>query len=57
MGSLASIRQKDVMFAAPWILMGILPIYLLRWRINVLSLVKMKRRAWGSMPGSSVLSL
>ncbi len=47
MGSLASIRQKDVMFAAPWILVGILPIYLLRWRINVLSLGEDEARSMG----------
>lgn len=47
MGSLASIRQKDVMFAAPWILAGVLPIYLLRWRINVLSLGEDEARSMG----------
>lgn len=38
MGSLASIRISDVCFAAPLILLGILPVYLLRWQINVLTL-------------------
>lgn len=51
MGSLASIRQKDVLFAAPWILIGILPIYLLRWRINVLSLGEEEARSIGINTG------
>ncbi|MEY8352244.1 iron ABC transporter permease [Lachnospiraceae bacterium 54-53] len=51
MGSLASIRQKDVAFAAPWILAGILPIYLLRWRINVLSLGEEEARSMGINTG------
>lgn len=38
MGSLASIRIADAVFAAPLILLGILPVYLLRWQINVLTL-------------------
>ncbi len=51
MGSLASIRQKDVLFAAPWIIAGILPIYLLRWRINVLSLGDEEARSIGINTG------
>lgn len=38
MGSLASIRTSDVSFAAPLIVLGIIPIFLLRWQINVLTL-------------------
>lgn len=38
MGSLASIRIQDVRFAAPLIIIGIIPILLLRWRINVLTI-------------------
>lgn len=38
MGSLASIRFADAVFAAPLIFLGILPVYLLRWQINVLTL-------------------
>lgn len=38
MGSLASIRTSDVAFAAPLIILGIVPIFLLRWQINVLTL-------------------
>lgn len=38
MGSLSSIKMQDVLFAAPLILIGMLPIFLLRWRLNVISL-------------------
>lgn len=37
MGSLASIRPQDILFAAPPILLGTSCLLLLRWRINVLS--------------------
>ncbi|WP_411678533.1 FecCD family ABC transporter permease [Caproicibacter sp.] len=37
MGSLASIRNQDAAFAVPLILAGILPIYLWRWKIGVLT--------------------
>lgn len=51
MGSLASIRFRDVLFAAPWILAGILPVYLLRWRINVLSLGEEEAKSMGINTG------
>lgn len=38
MGSLSGIKQSEVIFAAPLIIIGIIPIYLLRWRMNVLTL-------------------
>lgn len=47
MGSLASIRPQDVLFAAPWILGGMIPILLLRWRINVLTLGDEEARCIG----------
>ena len=47
MGSLASIRPKDLAFAAPWIIGGIIPIYLLRWKINVLTLEEEEARCIG----------
>ena len=47
MGSLASIRPKDLAFAAPWIIGGIIPIYLLRWKINVLTLDEEEARCIG----------
>ena len=38
MGSLSGIRQTDMLFAAPLIIAGIIPIFLLRWKLNVLTL-------------------
>lgn len=38
MGSLSSIKMQDLRFAVPLILLGMIPIFLLRWRLNVLSL-------------------
>jgi iron complex transport system permease protein len=38
MGSLSSISIENVYFAMPLILIGMVPIFLLRWRLNVLSL-------------------
>ena len=47
MGSLASIRPKDLAFAAPWIIGGIIPIYLRSWKINVLTLGEEEARCIG----------
>lgn len=38
MGSLSSIKMQDLRFSVPLILVGMIPIFLLRWRLNVLSL-------------------
>lgn len=38
MGSLSGIRKSDVIFAGPLMTIGIIPIYLLRWKMNVLTL-------------------
>ncbi|HEX2985266.1 MAG TPA: iron ABC transporter permease [Caproiciproducens sp.] len=38
MGSLASIRCRDMIFAAPLILVGMAPILVLRWKIGVLTM-------------------
>ncbi|MBP1041976.1 iron ABC transporter permease [Vagococcus sp. BWB3-3] len=38
MGSLSAIKMENVSFAAPLILGGMVPIFLLRWRLNVISL-------------------
>ena len=38
MGSLSAIKMQDLHFAVPLILVGMIPIFLLRWRLNVLSL-------------------
>lgn len=47
MGSLASIRVADITFAAPLIILGIIPIFLLRWQINVLTLGEDEARCIG----------
>ncbi|MBX9925179.1 MAG: iron ABC transporter permease [Hyphomicrobiaceae bacterium] len=47
LGSLASIRKADVLAAVPLVLAGLLPLILLRWRINVLSLGDEEARALG----------
>lgn len=38
MGSLSSIKQQNVYYSLPIIVVGMLPIFLFRWRLNVLSL-------------------
>jgi iron complex transport system permease protein len=38
MGSLSGIKGQNVLFAAPLILIGMIPILVLRWRLNVISL-------------------
>ncbi|MDD3167845.1 MAG: iron ABC transporter permease [Eubacteriales bacterium] len=47
MGSLASIRIEDALFAGPVILAGILPIMLWRWQINVLTMGDDEARTLG----------
>lgn len=47
MGSLASIRRQDVLFAAPMIIAGMIPLFLLRWRINVLTMGDEEARSMG----------
>ena len=47
MGSLASIRKQDVLLAAPIILAGMVPLVLLRWRINVLTMGDDEARSMG----------
>lgn len=47
LGSLASTDPRDLWIAAPMILAGLLPLWLLRWRINVLSLDDEEARALG----------
>ncbi len=51
MGSLASIRTQDVFFACPPILIGIVPIMLWRWRINVLTMGDDEARTMGVNAG------
>ncbi|OIQ60578.1 putative ABC transporter permease protein [Moorella thermoacetica] len=47
MGSLAAIAPRDVWTALVPILVGTLPLYLLRWRLNVLSLGEEEARSLG----------
>ena len=47
LGSLASISSKDLLVAAPLALAGLVPMLLLRWRMNLLSLPDDEARALG----------
>ena len=47
LGSLASISPGDLFVAIPLVVVGITPIFLLRWRMNVLSLSDDEARALG----------
>jgi iron complex transport system permease protein len=51
LGSLASVRGAEVWSAAPLVLLGLVPLVLLRWRINVLSLGDEEARALGVEAG------
>ena len=51
LGSLASTDARDMWVAAPLLLVGLLPLWLLRWRINVLSLDDEEARALGVSAG------
>jgi len=48
MGSLASVRENDILFAAPLILASLLLLYLLRWRINILTMGDEEARTLGT---------
>ena len=47
MGSLTSVRGRDVRFAALPILLGLIHLLLLRWRINLLTLSEAEARSMG----------
>ena len=47
LGSLSSISPGDLTLALPLVFVGLIPIYLLRWRMNVLSLSDDEARALG----------
>ena len=47
MGSLSSVTVKSLLYGAPFILSGIVILYLLRYRLNVLSLPEDEARALG----------
>lgn len=51
LGSLSSVRGAEVWSAAPLVLLGLVPLVLLRWRINVLSLGDEEARALGVEAG------
>ncbi len=47
LGSLTAVNLDDVLQLTPLILLGILPIFLLRWRLNLLSLDEEEAQALG----------
>ena len=47
LGSLAAISPGDLALAAPFALAGLVPLFLLRWRINLLSLADDEARSLG----------
>ncbi len=51
LGSLSSVRGAEVWSAAPLVLLGLVPLVLLRWRINVLSLGDEEAKALGVEAG------
>jgi len=51
LGSLAAVTPADLALAAPFALAGLVPLYLLRWRMNLLSLADDEARALGVSVG------
>ena len=51
MGSLASVRGSDLLFAAPPILISLAVLYALRWRINTLTMGEDEARSLGTDVG------
>ena len=51
LGSLSSVSPADLWMAIPLILLGLTPIFLLRWRMNLLSLSDDEARAMGVSVG------
>lgn len=51
MGSLTSAKMTDVWFAGPIIVLGIIPIYLLRFRINILTMSDEEAKSMGIHTG------
>jgi iron complex transport system permease protein len=47
LGSLTAVSPRDLALAAPFALAGLVPLYLLRWRMNLLSLSDDEARALG----------
>jgi iron complex transport system permease protein len=51
LGSLSSITLEDVWTTAPMMLLGLIPMVLLRWRVNVLALGDEEAKSLGIHPG------
>jgi iron complex transport system permease protein len=51
LGSLAAVSPGDLLLAAPFALAGLVPLYLLRWRMNLLALSDDEARALGVSVG------
>jgi iron complex transport system permease protein len=47
LGSLAAISPRDILFSIPFLLVGLAPMLLLRWRMNLLALPDDEARALG----------
>ena len=47
LGSLASVSPKEIFHSIPWVLVGLAPMLLLRWRMNLLALPDDEARALG----------
>ncbi|MCB1725783.1 MAG: iron ABC transporter permease [Gammaproteobacteria bacterium] len=50
LGSLASVRTDDVLGAAPAVVIGLVPLVLLRWRMNLMALGDEEAAALGASP-------
>ena len=51
MGSLTATKARDVQFAAWPILVGLIPLWLLRWRVNLLTVSETEARSMGVHTG------
>ena len=51
LGGLNAVSQRELLWALPFLLAGLLPLILLRWRINLLSLSDMEAQALGVNTG------
>ena len=47
MGSLSNIRMKDLYFLCPCVVIGLVPLFFLRWRLNLLTLGDEEAKALG----------
>lgn len=52
LGGLNAVSQRELLWALPFLLAGLLPLILLRWRINLLSLSDMEAQALGVNTGA-----